>query len=144
MNGPGDVPPDSLPIDLTEDGIEVEYLDGRSVFYHGVPTPVEGSVTTAPAKEVHVLVTAADETRGVLVYVNDLNTGDDVLAESGVGRVMLDRSESETIFPGVEITERGMRIEVAADPSVVDGRVFVFEEDAMGERRFEIVADAPR
>lgn len=141
MDSRGDVPPDSLPISLTEEGIEVEYLDGRRAFYHGVPTPVEGSVTTAPAKEVHVLVTAPDETRGVLVYVNDLNTGDDVLASTGVGRVMLDRGESETIFPGVEITERGMRVEVTMDEAAVEGRVFVFEEDEIGERRFELVAE---
>jgi len=142
MDSRGDVPPDSLPVELTDTGIEVEYRDGRRAFYHGVPTPVEGSVTTAPAKEVHVLVTAPEETRGVLVYVNDLNTGDDVLESTGVGRVMLDRGESETIFPGLEVTERGMRVEVTADPAVVDGRVFVFEEDEMGERRYEIVADA--
>jgi len=142
MQSRGDVPPDSLPIELTEDGIEIEYLDGRRAFYHGVPTPVEREVTTAPAREVHVLVTAPDETRGVLVYVNDLNTGDDVLESTGVGRVMLDSDESESIFPGVTVTERGMRIEVSIDPEVVDGRVFVFEEDEMGERRYELVADA--
>jgi len=55
---------------------------------------------------------------------------------------MLDSGETETVFPGVEVTERGMRIEVGADLSVVDGRVFVFEEDELGERRFELVESA--
>ena len=38
-------------------------LDGRSVFYHGVPTRREGSVVCGPGRDVHVLVTSPD-TRG--------------------------------------------------------------------------------
>lgn len=140
MSAPRDVAPSTLSIELTEDGIAVEYLDGREVFYHGVPTAVEESVTTAPAKDVHVLVTAPDESQGVLLYVNDLNTEAEILEDTGVGRVVLDEGETATPFPGVELYDESMRVEVSADLETVGGRVFVFEEDELGERRFEIVA----
>jgi hypothetical protein len=139
MHSRSDVSPDTLPIELTEDGIAVEYLDGREVFYRGVPTPVEGSVKTAPGKDTHVLVTDKSETQGVLVYVNERNTENEILEETGVGRVMLDDSEETTVFPGVAVSESAMRIEIDADTDAVDGRVFVFEEDELGERSFEIV-----
>jgi hypothetical protein len=135
-----DVAPDTVQVDLDPDGIEVEYSDGRSVFYHGVPRKAEGSVTSAPGKDVHILVTDPTETEGVLVYVNDRSTHDDILRDSGVGRVIVDRGETESVFPGVEATNRGYRVEVRADPETAMGRVFVFVEDEMGEASFEIVA----
>ena len=135
-----DVAPDTVPVDLDPDGVEVEYSDGRTVFYHGVPRKAEGSVTSAPGKDVHVLVTDPTETEGVLVYVNDRNTHDDILRESGVGRVLVDRGETASLFPGVEATNTGYRVEVRADPETAMGRVFVFVEDEMSEAAFEIVA----
>lgn len=132
--------PDTLSIALTEAGIVVEYTDGREVFYHGVPTKIEESYTTAPGKEVHVLVTDPTETEGVLVYVNDRTTADDIIAASGVGRVLLDDTEETTLFPGVLVRAAGYRITVEADPETARGRVFVFEEDEMGERSVEVVA----
>jgi hypothetical protein len=139
MHQRSDVPPDTLPAELTEDGIEVEYLDGRTVFYRGVPTAVEGSVKTAPGKDTHVLVTDAGDNQGVLVYVNELNTENEILEDTGVGRVMLEDGEETTVFPGVTVRESAMRIEVEVDHGTVDGRVFVFEEDELGERSFEVV-----
>jgi hypothetical protein len=136
------VPPETLPVELTPDGIEVEYTDGRRVFYRGVPTKVEGTVRTSPGKHVHVLVTDATESRGVLVYVDERDTEDEILEATGVGRVLLEQGEETTVFPGVTVRERQLRVGVEADPGDVDGRVFVFEEDEMGERSFEIVADA--
>jgi hypothetical protein len=135
-----DVAPDTVPIDLDPDGVEVEYSDGRSVFYHGVPRKAEGSVTSGPGKDVHVLVTDPTETEGVMVYVNDRKTHDDILRDSGVGRVMIDRGETVSVFPGVEATNRGYRIEVRAEPETAMGRVFVFVEDELGEASYEIVA----
>ena len=135
-----DVAPDTVQVDLTPDGIEVEYSDGRSVFYHGVPRKAEGAVTSAPGKDVHVLVTDPTETEGVLVYVNDRSTHDDILRDSGVGRVIVDRGATESLFPGVEATNHGYRIEVRADPETAMGRVFVFVEDELGEASYEIVA----
>jgi hypothetical protein len=141
MHSRSDVAPDTLPIELTADGIEVEYKDGRNVFYRGVPTKVEGSVKTAPGKDVHVLVSDKSETQGVLVYVNELNTEDEILEDTGVGRVMLDKGEETTVFPGVTVRESQMRIDVEMDTDAVDGRVFVFEEDELGERSFELVPE---
>jgi hypothetical protein len=141
MHSRSDVSPKTLPIELTEDGIAVEYLDGREVFYRGIPTPVAESVKTAPGKETHVLVTDKSETQGVLVYVNERNTEDEILEDTGVGRVVLDDGEETTVFPGVAVSERAMRIGIDADVDAVDGRVFVFEEDELGERSFELVAE---
>jgi len=140
MEPRSEVPPDTLPVALTEEGIEVEYQDGRRVFYRGVPTKVEESVRTAPGKDVHVLVTDAGDNQGVLVYVNERKTENGILEDSGVGRVLLGNGEETTVFPGVTVRESQHRIDVELDPSVVDGRVFVFEEDELGERSFELVA----
>ena len=134
-----DVAPDTVPVELDPDGVRVEYSDGRSVFYHGVPRKAERSVTSAPGKDVHVLVTDPTETEGVLVYVNDRKTHDDILRDSGVGRVIVERGETASLFPGVEATNTGYRIEVRADPETAMGRVFVFVEDEMSEASFEIV-----
>ena len=135
-----DIAPDTLSIELDADGVAVEYTDGRSVFYHGVPQKAEGRVISGPGKDVHVLVTDPTEEEGVVMYVNDRKTHDSILEDSGVGRVIVDRNETESIFPGVEATNAGYRIEVTADPEAARGRVFVFVEDEMGEQSYEIVA----
>jgi hypothetical protein len=135
-----DIAPDTLSIELDADGVAVEYTDGRSVFYHGVPQKAEGSVVSGPGKDVHVLVTDPSEEEGVVVYVNDRKTHDDILRDSGVGRVIVDRNTTESLFPGVEATNSGYRVEVSADPEAARGRVFVFVEDEMGEASYEIVA----
>jgi hypothetical protein len=136
-----DIPPETLGVSLEPEGVEVTYTDGRCVFYHGVPTKVEASVTSAPGKDVHVLVTDPTETEGVMVYVNDLKTHDDILESTGVGRVMLEDGETASLFPGVDASSAGYRVEVDADPETARGRVFVFVEDEMGERSYEIVAE---
>jgi hypothetical protein len=139
MSYRSDVAPETLQVSLEPEGVEVEYLDGRSVFYHGVPARREESVVCGPGKDVHVLVTSPDEREGVMVYVNDRDTHDDILESTGVGRVILARGEETSLFPGVEATDHGYRIEVAADPETARGRVFVFTEDARGESSYEIV-----
>lgn len=135
-----DVPPDTLEISLAEEGIYVYYLDGRRVFYNGVPEKVHGTLRTRPGKDVQVLVTNEDATEGVLTYVNERKTGEDILDSSGVGRVMLEKGETEELFPGVTVTLDGYAVEVEADPKTAGGRVFVFEEDELGERMFELYA----
>ena len=134
-----EISPDSLPVDLQDDGIEVQYKDGRAVYYRGVPAKRESTVRTAPGKDVHVLVTDPTGTEGVLTYVNDQKTHDDILRDAGVGRVLLQPDEETTVFPGVAVHNDQHRITVEADLDAVDGRVFVFEEDEMGERSYEIV-----
>jgi hypothetical protein len=87
-------------------------------------------------------VTDPTETEGVMVYVNDLRTHDDILEATGVGRVILDPGESEELFPGVTVRRLGGgRNEVEADPAVARGRVFVFVEDEMGEASYELVSE---
>jgi len=138
MQGYSEVPPDTLPVELSEDGITVEYTDGREVFYRGVPVREEGSLQTPPGKDVHVLVTNEAETHGVLVYVNERTTEDAILAESGAGRVLLEKGERTSVFPGVEVEDLRYRVEVSVDRAV-EGRVFVFAEDETGERSYEVV-----
>ncbi|MFO8115918.1 MAG: DUF5796 family protein [Halorubrum sp.] len=134
-----DVPPTSIGVDLREEGVVVEYLDGRTTLYRGVPDPVEGSITAGPGKETHVLVTDPTETEGVMTYVNDYNTDDEILEDSGVGRVIVEDGERDEVFPGVIVGRTGQRNEVVADPEIAGGRVFVFVEDGWTEGSFEIV-----
>lgn len=141
MQHRSDVAPSTLPVSLEPEGVFVEYLDGRDVFYHGPPEARTGAVRTRPGTLTQVLVTDEAGTEGVMVYVNDFDTHDDVLEESGVGRLLLGQGESDTVFPGVRATRDGHAVVVEADPSVVDGRVFVFAEDELGESAYELVAD---
>lgn len=142
MTERSDIAPETLHVGLDPEGVEVEYVDGRSVFYHGVPRKREGSVVCPPGRDVHVLVTSPDGTEGVMMYVNDRTTADGILESTGVGRIVLERGETASLFPGVDAENRGYRVEVSADPDVARGRVFVFAEDETGEAAYELVADA--
>ncbi|MEM4782410.1 MAG: DUF5796 family protein [Halalkalicoccus sp.] len=142
MSQRSNVSPSTLGIELRESGVAVRYTDGREVFYHGVPEKVSDTLRTPPGKEVHVLVTDPTETEGVMVYVNDLKTHDDVLESTGVGRVLVDPGEREEVFPGVEVWTKGHRVFVEGDPEVARGRVFVFAEDDMSEHSYELVNNA--
>ncbi|GAB7093118.1 DUF5796 family protein [Halolamina litorea] len=142
MSNRNDVPPGTVGVDLREEGIVVEYADGRETLYRGVPSAEPGSIRTGPGKECHLLVTDPTETEGVMLYINDLKTEDEILEDTGVGRVMLDPDETEEVFPGVTAHHgEARRIEIEADPEVARGRVFVFVEDDWGEQSFEIVAE---
>ena len=134
-----DVAPSTLGVELTADGVVVEYLDGRTVFYHGPPEKAEGSVRAPPGKLTQVLVTDPTETEGVLMYVNDRNTSESILQDTGVGRVMLENDAEEELFPGVTVRAEAYAVEVEADPETARGRVFVFAEDEMSEHAYEIV-----
>ncbi|SIS01392.1 DUF5796 family protein [Natronorubrum thiooxidans] len=140
MSARSNVAPSTIGVDFVEGGVVVEYLDGREVFYHGPPKPVDGAITTPPGKEVHVLVTDPDGINGVMTYVNDRNTHDEILESTGVGRVMLEGDDEEELFPGVTVATEAYSIRVEADLSLVDGRVFVFAEDEMSEHAYELVA----
>lgn len=142
MSARNDVSPSTLGVELREEGVVVEYLDGRTTLYRGAPQKVTDTLTTGPGKETHILVTDPTETEGVLIYVNDLKTHDDILEQSGVGRVILDTGDEEELFPGVVVRRTGgMRNEVEADPDVARGRVFAFVEDDWGEESYEFVAE---
>ncbi|WP_224449919.1 DUF5796 family protein [Haloprofundus salilacus] len=142
MSARNDVAPSTLGVELLDIGVEVEYLDGRTTLYRGVPQKHSGPLRTGPGKETHVLVTDPTETEGVMMYVNDLKTHDEILDDSGVGRIILDDGDEEELFPGVVVRRvGGMRTEVDADPEVTRGRVFVFVEDDWGEQSFELVSE---
>ncbi len=139
MSVRSNVAPSTLPVELVEGGVVVQYLDGRETFYHGVPRPVDGAVKTPPGKEVHVLVTDPDGVEGVMTYVNDRNTHDEILESTGVGRIVLEADDEEELFPGVTVTTEGYSILVEATLETVDGRVFVFAEDELSEHAYELV-----
>ncbi|MFW6321856.1 MAG: DUF5796 family protein [Halohasta sp.] len=138
-----DVPPRTLGVDLRPEGVVVTYADGRETIYRGVPQKVSGSLTTGPGKQTHVLVTDPTETEGVLLYVNDLKTADEILEDSGVGRILLAEGDREEVFPGVAVGRTdGLRTVVEADPETARGRVFVFVEDDWGEESYEFVDES--
>jgi hypothetical protein len=142
MTGRSDVAPATVGVALLDHGVEVEYLDGRSVLYRGVPERTSGDLRTSPGREVHVLVTDPAGEEGVMTYVNDLATEDEILRATGVGRIVLDDGESAGLFPGVTVRrEGGHRTVVSAEPAAVDGRVFVFVEDERAEAAYELVDD---
>lgn len=142
MSTRSNVAPSTLEVELVDGGIVVRYLDGREAFYHGPPERVEETVTTPPGKDVHVLVTDPDGIEGAMTYVNDRDTHDDILADTGVGRVILGDDDSVELFPGVTARAQAYSVRVEANLEAVDGRVFVFAEDEFGERAYELVADA--
>ncbi|RQG99071.1 DUF5796 family protein [Natrarchaeobius oligotrophus] len=141
MSARSNVAPSTIGVDFVDGGVVVRYLDGREVFYHGPPKPVEGPITTPPGKDVHVLVTDPDGVEGVMTYVNDRDTHDGILETTGVGRLMLEGTDEEVLFPGVTVSTEAYSIRVEADLSLVDGRVFVFAEDEMSEHAYELVAN---
>lgn len=133
-----EVPPDTLSIELVEEGVVVEYTDGREAFYRGVPERIESPHQTAPGKDTHVLVVDESETSGVLMYVNERRTDAEILEGTGVGRVLLDEGEETTLFPGVTVRGGGLRSEIVVEEDV-SGRVFVFEEDQFSEHSYELL-----
>ncbi|MFC6963522.1 DUF5796 family protein [Halocatena marina] len=141
MSMRSEISPDTLRVELDPDGIDVEYTDGRSVFYHGIPQKTTGSITTPPGKQVHVLITDPTEAEGAMIYVNDRKTDDEILRSTGVGRVFLASDEETSIFPGVTVHEEGYAVRVEADTEAARGRVFVFAEDELSEHSWEIVND---
>ncbi|XVH31307.1 DUF5796 family protein [Haloferacaceae archaeon DSL9] len=142
MSYRNDIAPSTLGVDLRPEGVVVQYTDGRTTLYRGAPTKVDGALTTGPGKETHVLVTSPDEGEGVMIYVNDLKTHDEILESTGVGRILLGEDDEEELFPGVTVRRiGGHRNEIEVDPAVAGGRVFAFVEDDWGEESYEFVAD---
>lgn len=133
-----EVAPATLPVELDEDGVTVEYLDGRRVTYEGPVEAAESPLRCGPGREVHVLVVDEGTGRGVMIYVNDRNTAGDILESTGVGRVILEPGGEDELVQGVIVRLDGYVVEVAADPAATVGRVFVFDENELGERAYEL------
>jgi len=143
MSVRSDVSPSTLGVVVNDDAVVVKYLDGRRVTYRDEPEPMAGQVRCQPGKHVHVLVTDPTTSEGVMVYINDRKTHDEILETTGVGRIVLGPNESAEVFPGVTARMDGHAVVVEADLSIAAGRVFVFEEDDLGERAFELVEPTP-
>ncbi|MFC7046269.1 DUF5796 family protein [Halobacteriaceae archaeon GCM10025711] len=139
MSVRNDIAPSTVGVEFGERGIVVEYTDGRRAHYLAEPEEVTGTVRVSASMNVQVLVTDPSETEGVMVYVNDRKTSDEILESSGVGRLMLEPGDEEELFPGVVVRGDDYAVEVEADTTEARGRVFVFEEDELGERAYEFV-----
>lgn len=128
------VSPSPLSVSLEDEGVTIDYLDGRIVHYRGPIEEREETVVAPRTLHVHVLVydTSADE--GIMVYVNDLDTDDAILESTGVGRVLLDEGDRETIYPGVIVERTGERIHVSVSDLPAETRVYAFLENERGER----------
>ena len=134
------IAPQTLRVALLDHGVEVQYLDGRSVLYHGIPRRQHEELVSPPGKETHVLITDTTGTEGVMIYLNDRTTHDDIFRSTGVGRVILAAGEHTAVFPGVTVEgAAGDRVAITVDHDAVEGRVFVFIEDDWGEASYEFL-----
>lgn len=139
MRHRSNVSPEPLPVEREEAAITIEYRDGRRVTYRGQPEERDGSVTATMGYEIHVLVTDPAVTEGMVVYVHDTDTSDEILRHTGVGRVLLDEGAEAAVYPGVHAARGRDRIEVVADPDAIDGRVYAFVENQLEERAYRLV-----
>ena len=138
MRAHSNVSPAPLPVDQSGAGISIEYLDGRRVTYHADPEDTESDVEATITREVHVLVVDPRGEEGVMVYVNDYDTDDEILEATGVGRVLLSDGDVERIFPGVTATRQGERILIDIDEESFDGWAYVFVENQLGEHAYRL------
>lgn len=133
MRHRSNVSPVPLSVERRPEEVVLTYLDGRVVTYAGPFEPRDGSVTANRSFAVHVLVVDHDTDQGVMTYVNDLDTSDDILESTGVGRVILDDGDREVLYPGVEVRRSGEEVTVTTDETVDDAAVYTFIENARGE-----------
>lgn len=134
------VSPTFLPVRKQGSQIELTYLDGRVVTYSG---PFNSSLDTIEANrsvEVHVLIVDHDFTEGMMVYINDYDTIDDILESSGVGRIILADESVESLYPGVQVSRDGERIRVNASDAPSDIWVYAFIESQLTENAYRLSA----
>ena len=135
------ISPATLGVHQSEEGIEIEYLDGRRVRYRAPPTPQSGSIDAPRTSHVHVLVRQPDLDEGIIVYLNDHKTSDAILASTGVGRVLLEAEERVTLHPGVTVTASQEQLTVEIGPSAESEEVFVFVETQLDERAYRLAPE---
>ena len=138
MESRTNVSPIQIQIEVDETAITLLYLDGRSVHYRAPIRDESTSVRAAQTYEIHVLVTDREQTHGYMTYINDLDTTDDILRATGVGRVLLADGASATIHQGVTAQRDGETIEVNVRDTVVPGTVYVFVEHQLEERAYRL------
>ena len=132
------VSPTFLPVRKRDSQIELTYLDDRTVTYSG---PFDTSLDTVEANrsvEVHVLIVDSEFKEGMMVYINDYDTVDDILESSGVGRIILPDGGVETLYPGVRVIRDGERIRVTAGEAPDDIWCFAFIESQLSEDAYRL------
>lgn len=139
MEARSNVSPVPLTLHPGESQMTLEYLDGRRVEYEAPLETQSGSVSANVAYEIHVLVTDADETEGIMTYVNDYDTSDEILESTGVGRVLLDVDDREALYPGVTARRSADQITIDVEADAIDGSVYAFVENQLDERVYRLV-----
>ena len=132
-----EVHPVKLNAEISVDGINIRYLDGRTAKYESEPHKVEKCIRCQPGKDVHVVT--IQEGVGEVVYVDELKTDHKILESTGVGKYLVPSAELVEIFEGVTARKEGHSIEICANFELVNGRVFVFQEDEFGELAHELI-----
>lgn len=140
MDGRSNVSPVPLPVHRNAGGIQVEYLDGRRVTYGAPREETDGPVEATVTFEVHVLVVDPEREEGIMVYLNDYDTDDEILETTGVGRVLLAPEAREVIYPGVAVRRVGDRVRVTTEEPLEAAAVYVFVENELGERAYHLAA----
>jgi len=137
MSARTEIAPSTLGVERTEDAVAVTYLDGRYAVYRSEPELVDSQVRCSPGTDVQVLVTDESGTEGVMTYVNDRRSHDEILESTGVGRVLLEPGETEELFPGVTVKSEQHTVVIEADTTVANGDIYVFEDSDRGESAYK-------
>ena len=134
-----EVHPVKLNAEIASEGINIEYLDGRTVKYASKPHKIEKCIRCQPGKDVHVI--SIQKGRGEIVYVDELKTDHKILESTGVGKYLVPSGKSVEIFEGITAQKEGHSIEICVDFKSANGRLFVFQEDEFGELAHELIGD---
>ena len=126
-----------LNAEITSKGIELTYLDGRTVIYSREPEKVEKHIKCQPGKDIHLII--IENNTGKIMYIDELKTDHTILESTGVGKYLIPLKETIEVYAGVLARKEGHSIEIIADFDRVNGRIFVFQEDEFGERAHEII-----
>ena len=132
-----EIHPVKLNAKITLKGIELTYLDGRTVIYSREPEKVEKNIKCQPGKDIHLII--IENNTGEIIYIDELKTDHKILESTGVGKYLIPLKEKVEVFTGVLARKEGHSIEIIADMDRINGRVFVFQEDEFGERAHEII-----
>lgn len=141
MASRSNISPATLPVEWTEAGIEVTYLDGRRVTYRAPPEATTEAVRAPASSQAHVLIADRDSGSGTVVYVNDHKTADEILQDSGVGRVLVAAGDVATVAPGVDAIGYREAVEIGLE-GPTDRDVYVFVENQLRERAYQLQVTA--
>lgn len=133
MEHRSNVSPVPLTVERSTEAVSLQYLDDRVVTYRGPFEESQSELRANRSFEVHILVIDPDTGEGIMTYINDYDTSDEILESTGVGRVLIDDGQREVIYPGITATLEGETIHVSLDSSIDDVWVYAFVENDRGE-----------